>query len=76
MLQKRVTENNHFYANYSQSSKRKKCKYQKRATFTLGPEKVAEKVDNAISTDNPRARYCVTISAYAGSVMARNPQIF
>ena len=71
MLQKRVTENDHFYANYNQTLKRKKGKYQQRTKFTLGPEKVAEKVNHAISSDNPRTRYFVTFPAYAGVVMAR-----
>ena len=71
MLQKRVTENDHFYANYNQTLKRKKGKYQQRTKFTLGPKKVAEKVNHAISSDNPRTRYFVTFPAYAGVVMAR-----
>ena len=63
MLQMRVTENDHFYDNYNQTLKRKKGKYQQRTKFTLGPEKVAEKVNHAISSDNPRTRYFVTFQA-------------
>ena len=48
----------------------KKDKYQQKAKFILVPEKVAEKVSHVFVSDNPRARYYVTISAYAGAVMA------
>lgn len=70
-LEERLLKTDHFYTNYNQTLKRKKDKHQKKTKFTRGPENVAKKVHHAITSNNPRIRYFVTIPAHAGSVMAR-----
>ena len=39
--------------------------------FRLPPEAVAEKILHALESPHPKARYCVTLPAYLGSLAAR-----
>ena len=71
MLEERLSETDYFSNDYNQALKRKKDKHQKKNKFTRGPENVAKKVHHAITSNNPRSRYFVTIPAHVGSAMTR-----
>ena len=50
---------------------RRAGKYQQKVEFTLGPERVIEKINYIIISDNSRIRYFASVQAYAGEVMTR-----
>tara|TARA_B100001063_G_C16311504_1_gene333112 strand:+ start:57 stop:323 length:267 start_codon:yes stop_codon:yes gene_type:complete len=50
---------------------RRAGKYQQKVEFTLGPERVTEKINCTIISDNPRTRYFASVQAYTGTVMSR-----
>lgn len=70
-LKNRVTVEHHFYKRYDKFLRRKLMDPQRKTRFTQSPQQVAEKVLHAITSDNPRQRYLVTLPAYAGSFLAR-----
>ena len=70
-LKNRVTAEHHFYTGYDKFLRRKLVDPQRKTRFMQSPQQVAKKVLHAITSDNPRQRYLVTLPAYAGYFMAR-----
>ena len=70
-LKNRVTVEHHFYKRYDKFLRQKLMRPQRKTRYTQSPQQVAKKVLHAITSDNPRQRYLVTLPAYAGSFLAR-----
>jgi short-subunit dehydrogenase len=58
-------------AHYEREIKRREVTSLKKAPFALPPEAVARKILRAAESPRPRRRYCVTLPAHFGSLMAR-----
>lgn len=58
-------------AYYDKELERRTSQNFKPEPFALGPEAVAEKILHAVTSARPKARYKVTLPAYAGALIAR-----
>ncbi|MDD5676984.1 MAG: SDR family NAD(P)-dependent oxidoreductase [Kiritimatiellae bacterium] len=63
-------ESAHFANAYRKNIDRRKGRRKQPDRFTLPPEVVGRKVAQALESAHPRARYCVTLPACVGAILA------